>query len=348
MVDAQELAAIHVRPAVGSDAGAIAALHSASWRDVYAPLLTGTALPADLEAEHRGLWEKVLAPSAQVRAILVAVDEADRIVGFGATHPDPEDPALDHLAALHTDPALRGAGIGLMLMREVADRLLALGRQRLWCYVLEENLGAKAFYARLGAVEGALETVPLAGGERTVDRRLDFPHHRDLGLKARAQLIARLAPPAAVRVADVAAVVGAPHPAGEAGLAAARVKQRLGTLFGLSDFGVNLLTLAPGVASAPCHRHSHEDEFVYVLEGEVWLTGQGEDRRLVPGDCAGFAAGGPPHALENRSDTPARVLEIGSRRPDRDEVDYPGRDLLVRQQPDGSRRFLRRDGTVIE
>src|SRR6185369_15651114 len=47
----------------------------------------------------------------------------------------------------------------------------------------------------------------------------------------------------------------------------ARRKQPLGDLFGLRNFGVNLTRLPPGQVSALHHRHSRQDEFIYVLEG---------------------------------------------------------------------------------
>ena len=122
-----------------------------------------------------------------------------------------------------------------------------------------------------------------------------------------------------------------------------RQRVRLGDAGGLTQFGVNLLRLAPGVWSSQRHWHSAEDEFVYVLEGEVVLVSDGGEEVLRAGDCAGFKAGEPDgHHLQNRSDTEAVVLEVGSRNTDRDAVDYPDIDLTIRG---GSRDFLHKDGT---
>ena len=52
---------------------------------------------------------------------------------------------------------------------------------------------------------------------------------------------------------------------------AERIRQRLGSAGGLTDFGINLMHLPPGNWSSQRHWHSHEDEFVYVLEGELTL-----------------------------------------------------------------------------
>ena len=104
--------------------------------------------------------------------------------------------------------------------------------------------------------------------------------------------------------------------------------RRLGEAAGLTQFGVNLLRLAPGVWSSQRHWHTLEDEFVYVLSGEVVLVTDGAEERLRAGDCAGFAAGvANGHHLQNRSDADALILEIGSRRPDADDVEYPDIDL---------------------
>jgi uncharacterized cupin superfamily protein len=107
-----------------------------------------------------------------------------------------------------------------------------------------------------------------------------------------------------------------------------RVRNILGEAGGLTQFGVNLLRLAPGVWSSQRHWHTLEDEFVYVLSGEVVLVTDGAEERLRAGDCAGFAAGvANGHHLQNRSDADALILEIGSRRPDADDVEYPDIDL---------------------
>src|SRR5919201_5272282 len=107
-----------------------------------------------------------------------------------------------------------------------------------------------------------------------------------------------------------------------------RAKRRLGDACGLTKFGVNLVTLGPGGKSALRHWHTLEDEFVYVLEGElVLVTGAGE-QRLTPGMCAGYPAGSrDAHHMINRSDRPARYLEIGNRI-DGDNAFYPDDDLM--------------------
>jgi uncharacterized cupin superfamily protein len=95
---------------------------------------------------------------------------------------------------------------------------------------------------------------------------------------------------------------------------AERVRQRLGNAGGLADFGVNLLHLPPGNWSSQRHWHSHEDEFVYVIEGELILIEDGGETVLRAGDCAAFPKGcGDGHHLINRSAAMAVCLEVGSR-----------------------------------
>ena len=122
-----------------------------------------------------------------------------------------------------------------------------------------------------------------------------------------------------------------------------RQRIRLGDAAALSQFGVNLLRLPSGVWSSQRHWHTAEDEFVYVLEGEVVLvTGAGEEV-LRAGDCAGFKAGeADGHHLQNRTAADVVLLEIGSRNPEGDAVDYPDIDLTLRAGVD---TFLHKDGT---
>src|SRR5689334_11800866 len=95
---------------------------------------------------------------------------------------------------------------------------------------------------------------------------------------------------------------------------AARVRTQLGDAAGLSDFGVNLLRLAPGVWSSQRHWHDREDEFIYVIAGEVTLITDDSETVLRAGECAGFAKNVPNgHHLINKSNADAVVLEVGKR-----------------------------------
>jgi uncharacterized cupin superfamily protein len=126
-----------------------------------------------------------------------------------------------------------------------------------------------------------------------------------------------------------------------------RLRKRLGDAAGLSQFGVNLLTLKPGVWSAQRHWHTHEDEFVYVLSGEVVLvTDQGE-QIMRAGDAAGFPAGiENGHCLQNRSNEDATVLEVGSR-VDADGAGYPDIDMVATPfRYSGKGAYTRKDGTL--
>lgn len=136
--------------------------------------------------------------------------------------------------------------------------------------------------------------------------------------------------------------MGTAYPAPYDALCRDRQRWKLGDAAGLTQFGVNLLRLAPGVWSSQRHWHTAEDEFVYVLEGEVVLVTEAGEEVLRAGDCAGFKGGEPDgHHLQNRSDREAVVLEVGSRRPDDDGAHYPDIDLLIRP---GTRDYLHKDG----
>ncbi|WP_374472474.1 cupin domain-containing protein [Phenylobacterium sp.] len=122
----------------------------------------------------------------------------------------------------------------------------------------------------------------------------------------------------------------------------ARSRRALGDAAGLDQFGVNLMRLKPGGWSSQRHWHTHEDEFVWIIEGEVVLVTDEGEQVLRAGDCAGFKAGvANGHHLQNRSDRDAILLEVGSRRPDADRCDYPDLDMTV--GPDEIYRH--RDGT---
>ena len=128
---------------------------------------------------------------------------------------------------------------------------------------------------------------------------------------------------------------------------AKREKRALGDAFGLKNFGVNLTRLEPGGESALLHRHSAQDEFIYILQGTPTLiTDQGE-QVLAPGQCVGFPAGGVAHHLVNRSSEEALYLEAGDRSTG-DTADYPSDDLRAELQADGTWFFSHKDGTPYE
>jgi uncharacterized cupin superfamily protein len=118
---------------------------------------------------------------------------------------------------------------------------------------------------------------------------------------------------------------------------AGRERKRLGNAVGLDQFGVNLTRLKPGAQPAQRHWHEAEDEFVYIVEGELVLCEDGGEIILRPGDAAGFKAGvANGHCLINRSAQDAVYLEVGTRAP-RDRAQYPDIDLLVRKDENGVR-----------
>lgn len=122
-----------------------------------------------------------------------------------------------------------------------------------------------------------------------------------------------------------------------------RVRQRIGNAVGLDQFGVNLCRLPPGVASSQRHWHNNEDEFVYILDGEVVLIEDGGETILKAGEAAGWKAGDPNgHCLVNRSGREAVILEVGSRAPAENAI-YADIDMQVVRDGKVS-RYLRKNG----
>lgn len=144
---------------------------------------------------------------------------------------------------------------------------------------------------------------------------------------------------------DVAAVPerkGCPYPKPFDAPHAERVRRRLGDAGHLTDFGVNLMRLPPGNWSSQRHWHSHEDEFVYVLEGELTLIENDGETLLRAGDCAAFPKNtGNGHHLINKSNKTATYLEVGSRHPE--DVTVCSDIDVMSTNADG--RFTHKDGT---
>jgi uncharacterized cupin superfamily protein len=127
-----------------------------------------------------------------------------------------------------------------------------------------------------------------------------------------------------------------------------RWNRRLGDYAGLTNFGVNITRIEPGGQSSSRHWHSLQDEFVYVIRGEVILETDAGEEVLRAGMCAGFPAGtGDGHRFLNRTDLDALLLVVGDRTPE-DEIGYPDIDMHGRLGTDGRYHFTRKDGTALE
>lgn len=126
-----------------------------------------------------------------------------------------------------------------------------------------------------------------------------------------------------------------------------RIKRALTERLGLTQFGVNVTTLGAGAQSAHRHYHMREDEFVFVLSGELVLVTDAGEQVLTPFMAAGFPAGeANGHHLINRGTEPATYLEIGTRSADEDAT-YPDVDL-VGVKRGGAFRFFHKDGSAYE
>ena len=142
---------------------------------------------------------------------------------------------------------------------------------------------------------------------------------------------------------ELEARAGSGYPAHFAKQVLPREKRALGDAAGLTKIGVNLTTLWPGAASSMRHWHTHEDELVYLLEGELVLVTDAGERPLRAGQCAGFPAGHRDgHQLVNRGTSPAVYLEI-SNRDAADGAQYPDVDL-VWNAPENPGAYSHKDG----
>lgn len=152
--------------------------------------------------------------------------------------------------------------------------------------------------------------------------------------------------PAALKATDLEESIGSGYPAPYGEPCKERRRRRLGDPFGLTDFGVNLMELPPGAWSSQRHWHSHEDEFVYILDGEATLVTDEGETVLTSGMCAGFKAGnGNGHQLINKSDAPVIYLEMGSRNGE-DDGYYSDIDLRILKRAKGG-KFTRKDGSSL-
>lgn len=147
-------------------------------------------------------------------------------------------------------------------------------------------------------------------------------------------------------LSQIAITGGSSYPGRLSALMDGRHWQELGDAGGLTQFGVNLVTLDPGGSSALRHYHMEQDEFVMVTQGTCTLVEDDGETQMLPGDCATFAAGvANRHHLVNRTDAPAAFLVVGTRTVT-ETVYYSDIDMKVSDDADGF-AFTRKDGSPL-
>lgn len=140
--------------------------------------------------------------------------------------------------------------------------------------------------------------------------------------------------------------VGSDYPAPYGELCRHVERHVLGDMFGLTQFGVNIVQLPPGQASAQRHWHKLEDEFVMVLRGKLTLVSDAGEQEIGPGMVAGFKAGvADGHHLVNKTDQDAVCLEIGTRT-ETEECFYP--DIDMHYGPGDEAGYRHKDGTPYD
>jgi uncharacterized cupin superfamily protein len=146
------------------------------------------------------------------------------------------------------------------------------------------------------------------------------------------------------RTVEVYSQTGYPEP--YRSLVLPREKRRLGHALGLQKIAINRTTLPPGKVSSMRHWHTHDDEFIWVLEGEVVLRTEGGEQVLKAGDCAGFPAGVQDgHQLINRSTQPAVYLEVSNNGDAEDTVYYSDPEVdMIDNPPHARGKLTRRNG----
>ena len=173
---------LRLRPATAADVPAIAALHTASWRDAYADILDPAFLAGPIEADRLEVWKGRLRNSDENQLVHVAETEDGDVVGFICAFRNAHPAFGSHVDNLHTAPHMRGQGVGEKLLREAASLLESRGAEGgLHLWVFEANTAGLRFYQRLGGRVVEQSTSRMAAAPGKISLRVYWPALRDVG-----------------------------------------------------------------------------------------------------------------------------------------------------------------------
>lgn len=173
---------LKLRPAVASDVPAIAALHTASWRDAYAGILDPDFLAGPIEADRLDLWRKRLRDADEDQLVHVAeTEDGDEVVGLICAFRNADPTWGSHADNLHVAPHLRGNNVGEKLLRSAAGSLASRGAEGgLHLWVFEANTAGLRFYERLGGRVVGQTLSRMAAAPGKISLRVHWPTLQDL------------------------------------------------------------------------------------------------------------------------------------------------------------------------
>ena len=152
-----------LRPARNEDAQAIGAVFDAAVRAGWTYLGDLAAQPMFTPED----WDQLVASHQPPNVLLVAVDEADGVIGYTAAHPDGCE-----LFLLFVHPGSAGRGVGRVLLAAAHDALRSAGCAQAFLFVHEQNERALAVYRAAGYSPDGSDRISDFRGTRIRELRL--------------------------------------------------------------------------------------------------------------------------------------------------------------------------------
>ena len=306
----------HIRLATASDVESIAKVHVATWRTAYEGIIDASYLAGLSEERRASMWREVIKSRRPREHVYVAVDSADKVLGFVSGGAARDGHGVDgEVYAIYVLKEVQQAGLGRKLLARSFARLQADGFSGAMLWVLEKNPSA-AFYKKMGAVPGATKDEPI-GDQTHTERLMTWPSLQESLTK----LSDHHRHGCVIHCDEIKEPDWSSYPGSTEKLS---MGSNFGRMFDFHRLGIHHELLLPGRRTSWPHSESAEDEFAYVIEGhpDVWIDG--EVYPLKPGDGIGFRCGtGMAHTFINNTSKPVQLLVVGDRSREDNQVFYP-------------------------